>query len=308
VVPAHGSWAAGLPTGGAGRAAVVAVTEGTTHLLISEGKGSLVLRRLPAGDWEEIAESCGSGPGVASVLAPPSVRAELTGSLSRRGWTVVTDSDRGPTAEEASARGASKSEIELEPPSLIRERSEAGKRLAGRFVGVAALVLVAAAGLHLWGARRALDAVRGERAAISESVGPLILAQDSLNRLNEQIETITGLTDQSPTWTLALVDLALNLPPQSYLTGLNASGDTIEIEAAGERAGEALEALRAAPNLWDVRLLERIDRTLENGETVIERYRVQARLVNPNGEVASADPGAATLEEMVRARIGGGGP
>jgi hypothetical protein len=59
---------------------------------------------------------------------------------------------------------------------------------------------------------------------------------------------------------------------------LFASGDTVELEAAGSRAGEAIQALRAASLFRDVRLQGVVERELENGETVVERFRVSARL------------------------------
>jgi len=309
VVPSHACWTTQIPVSGKTNAVLVAVVEDTAHILAKAVGGSLTLRRLPLSDLDEVADSCGSPAGVASVFAHREERARLTRVLTDRGWTVITEGATDTTGEEAAACGARKAELELVASSLVDARRQAGRRLGGRLIGIAAVVLMVAAGLQLWGAHRTLRGIRADRSAIAASVGPLILAQDSLNRLNQRIETIASLTDQSPRWTLGLVDLSLYLPPESYLTGLSVSGDTIEIEAAGDRAGEAIESLRRATNLWDVRLIENIERELENGETVVERYRLSARLVShhKSTELHPESRSGSTIEEMLRARAGGGG-
>jgi Tfp pilus assembly protein PilN len=142
----------------------------------------------------------------------------------------------------------------------------------------AAALLVAAAGANAWGTYRELDAVRAERLEIADRVQPLILARDSLQRLNDRIQAREDLWANTPRWTPVLVELASLLPRDSHLTALFASGDTIELEAAGSRAGEAIQALRAASLFRDVLLQGVVERELENGETVIERFRVSARL------------------------------
>jgi hypothetical protein len=78
--------------------------------------------------------------------------------------------------------------------------------------------------------------------------------------------------------------LAALLPHDTYLTGLFASGDTVEIEAAGSEAGEAIRLLREAGLFQEVRLMGLVERELEEGETVVERFRLWARLPDRSGE------------------------
>ena len=80
-------------------------------------------------------------------------------------------------------------------------------------------------------------------------------------------------------WAPGVVERASLVPRDSPLHARWARGDTIEREAAGSRAGEASQALRAAGLFRDVRLEGVVERELENGETVVERFRVSARLV-----------------------------
>jgi Tfp pilus assembly protein PilN len=91
------------------------------------------------------------------------------------------------------------------------------------------------------------------------------------------------LEASSPVWTRSLVELAAVLPQDTYLTALFASGDTLEIEAAGARAGEAIQALRESGLFAEVRLQGLVERELNEGETVVERFRLWA-LLPPKGE------------------------
>ena len=109
-------------------------------------------------------------------------------------------------------------------------------------------------------------------------MSPLLLARDSLERLTDRVGAMQELVASTPRWTPVLAEIASLLPSDSYLTGLYTSGDTLELEAAGSRAGEAIQQLRASGTFTDVRLEGVVERELENGETVVERFRVSARL------------------------------
>jgi hypothetical protein len=80
------------------------------------------------------------------------------------------------------------------------------------------------------------------------------------------------------------VELTALLPQDTYLTGFFASGDTLELEAAGSEAGVAIQALREAGLFEEVRLQGLVDRELSQGETVVERFRLWARLPPAGGE------------------------
>jgi hypothetical protein len=153
----------------------------------------------------------------------------------------------------------------------------------------------ATAVLELWGAHRELQTVRARRAEIAVAVAPLLQARDSVDRLATRATAVQELAASTPSYTRALLDLALLLPRDAHLTRLYATGDTIEIEAVGTRAGAAIEALRAAPSLRDIRLRGIVDRQLEDGSTATERFTVRGTLVGDGAATtASSDgPGAA---------------
>lgn len=147
----------------------------------------------------------------------------------------------------------------------------------------AAVLLLASAGAHLWGLNRELAAIQERRGEIRGEVGPLLLARDSLNALETRTRTLKELEESTPLWTRSLVELTALLPPDTYLTAFYASGDTVELEAAGTRAGEAIQGLRASGLFEDLRLQGIVERELDDGETVEARFTLRGRIPATGG-------------------------
>lgn len=284
VVPAHGAWVAAVRGGGDARVeGVVAVVGEVAHLIRLEGGDPVSVRQVPVEDREAVAAALGGGPGRVVVFGAPGVREALRETLAAKGW-VVGGNGRGwvGSGEEAAAAFATNGLLRLLPTSMRRERAERARRWAWRLGGAGVALAVAAAGVQLWGLHRELAAVQARRAELRSEVAPLLAARDSLELLRGRVESIATLTRSAPSWTRSLVDLAATLPPDAYLTGFFASGDTVELAAAGARAGEAIQALRQGGLFLEVRLQSAIERELLEGETVTERFRIWARV--PPGE------------------------
>jgi hypothetical protein len=81
------------------------------------------------------------------------------------------------------------------------------------------------------------------------------------------------------------------LPHETHLTRLHTTGDTITVEAEGNRAGATLQALRSAASLRDARLLGGVERELADGATAVERFRLSARLAGGVPAVAAGIAG-----------------
>jgi Tfp pilus assembly protein PilN len=281
IVPALSAW---LSLAGEGRRstdralplALIAAVGDTLHVSRLVSGHLTVLRRVSVDSTDELGSAIGPGPGRALVLAPDAVRQQVTQVLAASGWQALP----GPahaTAESAAADFAQPNDLELVPLSLAVERGEQQRTLALRVAVAAALLLLGTGAVELWGVRRELNAVKDQRAELRPKVAPLLVARDSLNALEQRRDVVTGLTTRSPRWTPAIFDLALLLPEETHLTALRATGDTLVIEAVGSSAGEALEALRTAATLRDVKLEGVVDRELEAGATAQERFRIQAR-------------------------------
>ncbi|MEX1183303.1 MAG: hypothetical protein WEF86_08695 [Gemmatimonadota bacterium] len=277
IAPAHAAWiaAAHVATG-----TIVALHDGIAHVIQLRGGAAVVLRRIPA---DAIAEITGAvvETGAVVVFAPAAGHAILTRALAAADRTVA-----GPAldAAAAAAQHAHEAGLGLVPSSMAAVRRESERRLALRLAAAALIVFASSAGLELWGAQRELDAVRRQRAGIRAQVGPLLAAHDSVERLDARVAAIESLDRAVPRWTGALFELAMLLPPESHVTRLHATGDTLRVDAQGERAGAALQALRGASTLQEARLVGAVDRELDDGATALERFRISARLApRPEG-------------------------
>jgi len=303
LVPAHG---AGLAAAAGRRPArprsVIAVDGDAVHVLRVERGLCTAIRRAPAGLPAVLLETVGGTPGEAVLLADLAERERIADLLQASGWQV--DRTRPATAAEAAATAAARSLIEFVPQGVAARRRLRGRRNTLRAAAAAVILLAVAAAIELWGVRRELDAVRIERAAIREQVAPLLATRDSIDRMGEHTRTVRSLETASPRWTRALFDLALLLPRDAHITSLLTTGDTLVVETTGARAGAALQALRRAGSLVDIRLVGTVERDLEDGATASERFTFSARLKPPvdraSGHMASPAPGRTTGGEGSR--------
>lgn len=276
---AHGAWLeSAASTKGAPVTSIVAVVGPTAHIIRLDGGDVVAVRQVAASDPGAVAQATGGGGGQVLVVASPQGYESLRHTLAGAGRTALRDPDGWPGAEEATAGRAGSAFLQLVPPTLAGERAEKGKRTVFGLVGGAVVLILASLGAQLWGAHRELEALHEQRAAIRAEVAPLLESRDSLNNLRATVRSLEELSMNSPVWTRSLVELSALLPQDTYLTGLFASGDTVEIEAAGAEAGEAIQLLREAGLFEEVRLQGLVERELENGETVVERFRLWARL------------------------------
>ena len=283
LAPAHSAWTAAAAAR-QGTGAYVAVADGIAHIVRLSGRRAAGLRRVPAAASGDVIEAVADAGRVA-LFVPTEDRAAIEGGLTGAVVPTVTGD-----AYETAARYAEGDGIRFISPAAAAERHAQQRRTAIRFAVAAALLIVMAAVIDAWGARRELDVLRARRAEIRSQVGPLLATRDSIDRLITQMQAVEDRARSTPRWTPALFDLAMLLPEESHLTGLFANGDTLVIEAQGTGAGAALQALRSAGSLQDARLVGTIDRELDGGATAMERFRLSARLADsPGAAVARAD-------------------
>jgi hypothetical protein len=264
---------------------VIAVDAATVHVMQVSDGGATALRRLPPDALPDIIEAAGAPSGGLVIFGDDAFRERLAALASAAGWAVVAPVLDGL---EAAARGARAAALPLVPPSVELERSVRDRRRALALAAATVVLLAGAALLELWGAHRELDAVRARRAAIRAEVGPLLALRDSADRLDDYTAGIEQTAAGAPRWTAVLFDLAMLLPPETHLTRLHTTGDTVTVEAEGTRAGATLQALRAAASLRDARLVGAVDRELADGATAVERFRLSARLARPVRTLAGA--------------------
>lgn len=280
VAAAHGAWVAAARQAGNDVAAVVAVDGAAAHVIHLTDGTPVTMRRFPADALDEVAGALSAPEAdaeqrTAIILADDAFRDGVAHRIAARGWLAAPLRQR---AAEAAAHNVARSRLELVTDSAAAARRAREARVAVRLAVAAGLLLLAAAGVELWGAHRQLADVRQERAAVRSQVQPLLALRDSMDLLQERMGAVEAVAVSAPRWTFAIHDLAMMLPPETHVTRLTATGDTLVVEAEGAGAGAALQALRAAPSLTDARLMGTVDRELADGETANERFRIMARL------------------------------
>jgi hypothetical protein len=274
------------------RRLVVAVEGEVAHLVRMTGEQPDRLRRVAARDPSEVLAGTGPETGWALLLAEPEMHARLARALMEAGWEIApSEEPRG--ARSVAARHAAEASPELVPPSLSRVRRQRDRRITVRMLVAAVLMLAAAAAVHLWGVGRALRTVQGERAALRETFAPALALRDSLDRMNERIDSLRDLEKKSTRWTAFLVELSMLLPRDTHLVSLRGEGNRVVVEAVGGPAGEALSALRKASTFRDVRIEGLIQRDLEEGTTSREHFTLSLVLAPDEGEPGEGQGGNA---------------
>jgi Tfp pilus assembly protein PilN len=283
IVPAHAAWVEAVRSGGEGKAPargapglVVALLGETAHLLRLDEDHPTGMRRLPAANVPEIVTAAGGGPGRAWVFASDAEGRVVAEALAAAGWHPGVETRLRRSAAGVAALHAPESGAELVPPTLAMARRDRARRVAVGMGIAAAVLVVAAAAVQLWGASRELRLVRAERAEIREAVAPVLAAADSLGMIEERLASIGTLEEAASGWTFALVELAVVLPEDVHLAALQAAGDTLVMDAVGGRAGDALDALGNSSSFRDVQLEGTIQRDVEAGASARERFTLSA--------------------------------
>lgn len=306
IVPAHAAWLRALDEAAPSQSGaevrvrlVVAVVDDSAHMMLVAGDQASRIRRVPAHDIEGVLEAVGAEAGRALVLAGKEAARPLREALRGAGWVLLPADPADVGAAVEASRHTAEALPELVPAPLAWARRERDRSLTVRMLAASVVLVAAAAIVHLWGAGRELSALRSERMALREVVAPALAARDSLDAALGRVAALEALGHESARLTFSLVELAVLLPPETYLVSLRAAGDTAVFEAAGGRAGDALAALRAAPTLRDVRIEGPIQRDIEGGATSRERFTLSAILSHrgdppvaasswtPNGEGGS---------------------
>lgn len=168
-------------------------------------------------------------------------------------------------------------------PELLPEASRVSHRAAvvrrARWLGlVAATLLLAAAGVELWGVQRELALVRAERAELRGRVTRAMSSRDSATALEAQLGAVAGEVRDAPRWTAVVANLTQRLPDDAWLQSLAASGDSVALVGESTRAADVFEVLRRDPAIAGVRADAPIRREMTTDRAPVERFGLTLRL------------------------------
>jgi len=144
--------------------------------------------------------------------------------------------------------------LSLLPDRERRERRRAGRSLSLRLASAAALLLVAAAGLELWGVRREIAAVQRRQQALAPQVEKAMAERDAARNLASILTAVRTVTSGRPDRTGTVAALARALPRSAYLRSLELGRTGGRLTGSARSASALVPALEDAPGIHDVAL------------------------------------------------------
>jgi Tfp pilus assembly protein PilN len=166
----------------------------------------------------------------------------------------------------------------LLPEATIRDRARTAKRRTVAMASGAFVLLLAAAGLHLDGLHREIDAVRAHRRAIATQVKHAREVRGNVEGVRTRLEAIAALEKESAGWTDEIAALARALPDSAHLRTLSADSTGLRLAGVASSASAVVPALEASPAFERVSLAAPV--RWQQGD-VGERFDVAAALQQP---------------------------
>ena len=163
----------------------------------------------------------------------------------------------------------------LLPDALVRERQRRARRLTVALGAASAAFVVAAAGLHLWGLGRELEAVRAKRREIAPAVANALEARGNVDGVRTRLAAIAALERGAAAWTLDVAALARALPDSAHLRTFAADSTGLRMAGIARSASAVVPALEASPRFERVSLAAPV--RWEQGDAG-ERFDVAASL------------------------------
>jgi Tfp pilus assembly protein PilN len=286
IVPAEAAWAAATsavwPSRPREAVGLLLTTDERTTLVEAIGGSVTGLRRFRGADRDAalIHEHVRGGLTVAVVGTEPA-RGTLVRALAGLGvalqpipeaWErLATD----PAALAASHAGAARTPV-LASATAVEASHSRVRRLVWQLGAVAALVLVTAAGVELWGAHRELAAVQAARREVRPAVEATLVGQSSLEEAYRRLVEVVGAERDAPRWSVVFADLAARVPVEAHLTGFRSRGDSLVVDGFAVSAAELFEALEGSPVLANVRASAPVRRQAPEGSDPTERFTIAA--------------------------------
>jgi hypothetical protein len=301
VSPAEGAWCS------AASALWPATTRQASHLLVcGEDRTELLqleqgrlagvrLFRAGAADAALVAEAIGpadaaqKAPALARITAigVSAQRKDLARALASAGLTVSPPppewAERADHPDLLAAEFAGPNAAPLlRSEATFASRREQARRIMTRMVAASVALLLVAAMLSLWGAKRQLRAVQAERAAIKPLISATLVGRTSVETAFRQLAALAATQRAAPRWSSVIAGLGVRLEEHAYLTSLRARDDSLLVEGIAVRASKAYDSLVLLPGLTSVHAAAPVRLESPQGGPALERFTIAA-VVAPSG-------------------------
>ena len=289
VTPAESAWVAGAVAiwpAFARRSAHVLVHEVDRTVLLELHHGRLSgVRRFRAGaaDADLIADAIlaarGSDATAVGSIGVSGGRQELLRALGARG--VGVNAATGPRADHADVPGmmAATFAAASAGPLLMNEHARANLRSRQRRItlavaAVAVLLLGVAAAVRLWGVRRELKLIQGQRAEVQPLVAATLVGRSSVEDAYRHLAAIAAADRAAPHWAPVLAELSAIVPDDGYLIAFRTHGDSLIMEGMAARAVRVFDAVHGSKLLTGVRAPAPVRAEAPEGGDPLERFSI----------------------------------
>jgi Tfp pilus assembly protein PilN len=303
IVPAEVGWSAAAttiwPALAKGMSHVLVHHDDRTDLLRMENGSLAGVRRFRPGalDAQLIADALsesranGTAPRV-RTLGSAAPRQELVRALPRESAVVNTPGNEWTSAAADPMIAAATfvgpdDALTLLTEDVAEVRARAGRRLTTMIFGAAAVLVVLAVLLELWGVKRELAVVQAERARIRPQLQSTLTGRSTFEASNKKLTSLFAAQRESPYLSGVIAAVTDALPEGAYLMSFRARRDTLILDGLAKSSGEAFAALEAIPGLVNVRSVGSVQRQLQDDGTALEHFTVQARMLLPVPSSAS---------------------
>lgn len=295
VSPAEGAWCAAAsalwPATARQAFALLVCGEDRTELLqLEQGRLSGVRRfRAGAADAALVGEAIASVPGSSkgggtsrvSAVGVAAQRGDLARALAAAGLPVTAApaewTERANHADVLAAEFAGPGAAPLlRSEATLASRREQIRRAVTRMSVAAAVLLLLAGALELWGAKRQLRAVQADRAAIKPRLSATLVGRTSVETAFRQLAALAATQRGAPRWSGVIAELGVHLDPQAHLTSLRARDDSVVVEGIAASAARAFDSMAQTPGLANVRAAAPVRRESPQGGPAQERFAIAA--------------------------------
>jgi hypothetical protein len=291
IAPAESAWAAAAVSLWPALArqdgvALIASSDRTDLVQISAGRLTGMRRfRAGAADAGMIADALPAGARV-GLAGDDIPRRALSAELKRAGVSLATAlGDHASDANDAPLLAAHFAGDEIGPTlrsidvvALVGNRA---RRAAWTLWVAAAVILVAAAGVHLWGLRHQLQAIRAERERLRPQLASTLMGRSTADVMSRHLATLDGIERSSPQWSQIISALSAAVPEEAYLTAIRGRQDSLIVDGLAEHAARVFDALQNSNVLLDVKSAAPVRREQQEDGTALDRFTIAGRLAPP---------------------------
>jgi hypothetical protein len=173
-------------------------------------------------------------------------------------------------------------------PARIWQKREQAERMRALLLAVVVAGAVTLAGVaHLWGLRRELAAVEGERRAHAEAVETALAIEREIHAVQARLEAVRRAEAGVSRWSRVLVSVAQTLPDSAFLVAFAVESTRVRLDGVAPAAASVAGALSQSSLLRDVTLVSAFR---SPGAEDVERFALTLAVQQGSPAVAPAPP------------------